>query len=196
MWGSPRQCCFIRGPHPSVNGTPPFLMLRPQCPLRPIPGQPTWQWANLIAFTFQAHAESVSMTQEPQQPPARFPAPGTVCAPHSTRGTVNAGSAQGPRPSVTSVHSGESRVLPRPRGSPMLPTISLSPSVSFSYWHTLHTQWVDRCLVPRFPTEIFALAFSSYHYYIFHKQTLQVKTKAPGVQGARFEMPALQCKHY
>lgn len=65
----------VGGPHPSVNGIPTFLMLRPQCPLHP--GQPwtTNQAVPTGTFTFQAHADSVSTAQEPQQPPAWFFAP-------------------------------------------------------------------------------------------------------------------------
>lgn len=60
----------------------------------------------------------------------------------------------------------------RDPGVPLCSPQSPCPHLSVSYWHTLpQSQWVDRCLVPRFPTQAFALAIPSYHYYIFLEQT-------------------------
>lgn len=87
-WGSPKQCCFFRAPHPSVNGTPNLL-------------DATNQQADSVTFTVRAHPESVSTAHEPQQPlPGALvswsPVPSLFLT--AARGTRNAGSDHVPYP--------------------------------------------------------------------------------------------------
>lgn len=118
-WGSPRQCCFLRAPHPSVNGTHTFLMLRAQWspPLHPCT---TNQWANPVTFTVRAHPESVSTAHEPQQPPAWCPGPlYQICSSQKPEGLGMQDQTMNHTPTLPWLHLGVgSRVLPRLLGFP------------------------------------------------------------------------------